>query len=230
MDESQSPAWAGILFFLGFLVIFLLVPWVMAREPLARDSSLGVHPRPFFSSDRERRLWLVTLAVLALVYSTLGLTNKLALTLREANLLGLSSTGVLLVVGAVIALRWARTGPGRHEVAAAIGVMAVCLMVFARTTIPERSHLFEYGMVAILIYQALKERRRNGRTVLVPPVLAVMATVLLGFLDEGIQSLIPSRVYDPDDVIVNAVSACVAIVASVFLGWARGLDLRSLIR
>ena len=78
--------------------------------------------------------------------------------------------------------------------------------------------------MAIVIYQALKERRRNGRRVPVPAVLAVVATALLGWLDEGLQALLPNRVYDIDDVLINSISGLVAITSSVFLAWARRLD------
>ena len=228
----MGSAWADVLFASGFFVVFLIVPWIMAREPSDRDPLRtgpgfpGSTPWPRFSSDRERRLWLSLLAVLVVIYSTMGPARELALSLRERNLLGLSSTAFLLVVGGVIAVRWMKTRPGRHEIAAGLGVTAVILMASGRTTITERTHLFEYGLVAILIYQALRERRRSGRSVPVPAVLAVVATALLGWLDEGIQSLIPGRVYDTDDIFVNSVSGIVAITSSLFLAWARRLDAR----
>ncbi len=231
-QSPQGPGWATALFFLGFFVIFLIVPWIMARVRADRDrhvgepGSDGAVSGPVFSSDRERRLWLCLLAVLMVIYSTMGLVRELALTLRENNLLGLTSTAVLLLAGVAIAVRWAKTRPGRYEIVTALGVTAVCLMAVARTTIPERTHLFEYGLVAILIYQALTERRRNGRPVPLPAVLAMVATALLGWLDEGFQTLLPGRFYDIDDVLVNAVSGAVAITSSLFLAWARRLDAR----
>ena len=38
---------------------------------------------PLFISDRERRLWFLTLAVVAAIFSTLGLATRLAGALRE---------------------------------------------------------------------------------------------------------------------------------------------------
>ena len=67
----------------------------------------------------------------------------------------------------------------------------------------ERTHLFEYGIVAVLIYQALSERAGNGRRVRAPALLALVATILLGWLDEGLQALIPNRVYDNFDVVAE---------------------------
>ena len=121
-QSPQGPGWATALFFLGFFVIFLIVPWIMARVRADRDrhvgepGSDGAVSGPVFSSDRERRLWLCLLAVLMVIYSTMGLVRELALTLRENNLLGLTSTAVLLLAGVAIAVRWAKTRPGRYEI------------------------------------------------------------------------------------------------------------------
>ena len=59
-----------------------------------------------FSSARERRLWLWTLAVVVAIYSTLGLAATLAEVLREHGLLEAASFVLfllgLLLVGATI--------------------------------------------------------------------------------------------------------------------------------
>jgi VanZ family protein len=89
----------------------------------------------------------------------------------------------------------------------------------------ERTHLFEYGIPAVLVYEALSERVRNGRRVPVPAVLTVVVTALLGWLDEGIQALLPNRVYDLRDVGVNALAGLMAIVASLLLARARRWDI-----
>ncbi len=41
----------------------------------------------------------------------------------------------------------------------------------------------------------------------------------LGWIDEGIQSLLPNRVYDMRDVGVNAIAALMTIVGSMTLQW-----------
>ena len=43
--------------------------------------------KPFFSSDRERRLWAWTLAVVVAIFSTLGLAANLAGRLRDRGLI-----------------------------------------------------------------------------------------------------------------------------------------------
>ena len=107
--------------------------------------------------------------------------------------------------------------PGRREIWVALGVTAVYGMAMLRMggSPEERTHLFEYGIVAVLIYQALAERGRNGRRVPVPAALALVTAVLLGWLDEGIQALLPNRVYDTFDVASNSLAALIAIGANV---------------
>ena len=103
----------------------------------------------------------------------------------------------------------------------ALGVTAVYAMAVVRMggTLEERTHLFEYGIVAALINQALRERAANGRRVPAPAVLALVATVAVGWLDEGLQALIPNRVYDSFDVVRNTVAALIGIGGSVVVGW-----------
>ena len=165
------------------------------------------------------------------IYSTLSPAQELAAVLRERGLLGVSSGAVMLVVGLVIAVHWAKTRPGLIEVTAGLGVLAAYLATMVRLPVPEaRSHLFEYGLVAMLIDQALTERRRNGRRVPVPPLLALVATALLGWIDEGIQAFLPNRVYDIVDVGQNAGFAALAITSSLVMRLARSLDILGRIR
>ena len=215
----------------------LIVPWIMAREsskldpPVAAGGFLGPSSGSLFSSNRERRLWLWILAVMVAIYSTLSPAQEVAAALRERNLLRVSTAAFLLLVGVVIAVKWAKTRPDRREIGAALGITAVYLTTLIRLPVPEaRSHLFEYGLVAMLIYQALTERRRNGRRVPVPAALAVVATALLGWLDEGIQWLLPNRVYDLLDVGFNALAGLAAVSAILFMEWARRWDVLKRIR
>jgi hypothetical protein len=177
---------------------------------------------PLFPSVRERNLWLLVLVVLIAIYSTLGPGGALAAFLRERNLLRISISLVVLLAVGFIAWRWLRSRPNIGEVGVALGIAAVYLFAWIRIPIPEeRTHLIEYSLVAVLIYLALTERQRNGRRVPVPALLAIVATALLGLLDESIQAILHHRVFDFIDVGFNAGAGLMAILAIVALAWAR---------
>jgi hypothetical protein len=176
-----------------------------------------------FASSRERRLWMWVLAVLFAIYSTVGLAGTLAQVLRGQNALGIAfAAGFLVVIAAVIGIAL-HTRPRASDMWVAVGVIAVYWMVMVRMGVSplERTHLFEYGLLAVLIYEALVEGKRSERRVPVPAVLAVLITALLGWIDEGVQAFLPNRVYDLRDVGVNALAGLVATMARIALAWAR---------
>ena len=187
----------------------------------------------WFSSRRERRLWVWTLLVVAAIYSTLGLATTVAGLLRESGLLNESLAVVMflagmVLVGATIVTRGLQVRPGGTEIAVALGIATAYFMVFVRIAIlEERSHLIEYSVVALLIYEALAERASQGRRVPVPAVLAFVLAVVVGAVDEGIQAIIPVRVFDPLDILFNALAAFMAVAGSVALAWARRRTLKS---
>lgn len=174
-----------------------------------------------FSSRRERRLWLWTLAVVVAIYATLGLARTAAGILRDLGLLeAFFGLGMFLLAAAIVA-QGVKARPGWREIAVALGVAAATLMVFARIGSPEeRTHLIEYGVVGLLIHEALLERQSRGRRVPLPPLLAILATAALGLLDECIQAFLPSRVFDPRDILFNLLAGTMAVSASVALAWA----------
>jgi hypothetical protein len=180
-------------------------------------------PLPFFSSARERRLWLWTLAVVGAIYATLGLPTKLVGVLFKEDLFGAIFFYAFLLIGVAILTQGLKMRPRGFEIGVGLGAAAVYLMVFSRLGIPERTHLFEYGVLALFMYEALTERAGNGRRVPIPALLAIGATALIGALDEGIQALLPNRVFDLIDILFNAFAGLMAVLASVALAWARRL-------
>ncbi|MYD64682.1 MAG: VanZ family protein [Chloroflexi bacterium] len=178
---------------------------------------------PLFASGRERRLWLWTLAVVVGIYATIGFGSTVAGVLREGGLIEASLfLGAMALVGATVVAQGLRARPGGVEVAVALGVAVVYVLVLMRVASPvERSHLIEYSVLAVFVYEALTERASQGRRVPSPALLAVFATALVGTVDECVQWLAPSRVFDPVDIVFNALAAVMAVLASRALGWAR---------
>ena len=174
-----------------------------------------------FVSRRERRLWLWTLTVVVAIYSTLGLAGSLADVLDNRDLTTVSFALGMLLIGVTVVTQGLRTKPSGAEIGVALGVVVVYLMVLLRMALAERSHLIEYGVVASFIYEALEERAGQGRRVPAPAALAVLATGAVGVLDEGIQVFLPSRVFDPVDMLFNALAGVMAVLVRVVLARVR---------
>ncbi len=176
-----------------------------------------------FRTNRERRLWGWALAVLIAIYSTVGLAGTLASTLAEHDLLGGAfALAFLVVIAAVLGMGLQRR-PKANELWIAAAVAAVYGMIVVRMGITpiERTHLFEYGLLAVLIFEALVERGGHEGSLLTAATVAVLLATGFGWIDEGIQWFLPNRVYDLRDVGVNALAGLVATLASLALAWMR---------
>ena len=187
-------------------------------EPSAKRARQESSPR--FTSPRQRRLWLTVGGVVLAIWTTLGLAGVLAERLEPTGLpaavFGLAFLCVVAaIVGHGIALR-----ASRRQAWVLVGIVAAYAMVFVRLGVVERTHLFEYGIVGILVHAALLERVANGGRVRWPAVTAALAAAALGWIDEGIQAVLPNRVYDLRDVAFNALAGAMAVAATVVLRWA----------
>ena len=168
------------------------------------------------TSRRERRLWIGALLVLAAIWSSLFLAGALVPVLREQALLG-AAFGVGFVL-AIVAVAWGalRIGETGREVWIGLALAVAAWMVLVRLGVPgaDRTHLFEYGLLGVLMYESLRERRRNGATGPPPAFAAILLTSAAGALDELVQAVNPGRVLDPRDLFVNALAAVSAVSAS----------------
>lgn len=187
-----------------------------------------------FLTRRERNLWWSACGLLALIYSTLSLVRPLTEWLRDQNLL--IPLLILLFAGfAGWGLRGLRRRPpGRWEAGVLVGVaLAYGVLFLTLHSAEEAMHFVEYGLVAVLVYEALSERKEaravaGGWVLLRRPTLgAVLLTGAAGWLDEGIQHLLPDRYYDLRDVAFNAAAALLALAAIAGRDWARRRDRES---
>jgi len=115
-----------------------------------------------------------------------------------------------------------------------VGV-AYCALLTSIPMLPEeRLHFLQYGAVAALIYLALEERRLRldeagtGRVDLptrLPSIaVAAVATGVLGWIDEGIQAILPNRYYDIRDVAFNAAAGIICLASLRLVEWARASE------
>ena len=179
----------------------------------------------FFASDRERRLWMWSLAAVLAIYSTLIFSSLLSDVLYSQGLSAILFVTGMFLVGVTILTQGLKTRPGGVEIGIGIGIAVVYGMVFVRLSIPERSHLIEYGVVAVFIYEALRERASQGRRVPVPWLLAISLTTLIGAIDEFLQLFLPHRHFDKTDILFNFLAALATVIVLVVLGWSRRLTI-----
>ena len=156
------------------------------------------------------------------LFASLTLAGKLARVLGQSPAGGvLFGLGCLLVLLAVMT-QGLKARPRGLEIGVALGVVAAYILVFVRISVPaERTHLIEYGVLALLLHEALLERARNGRRAPVPWFTAMLLTASIGVLDELVQGMLPSRVRDPRDMGFNALAAVMAVTANASLSWVR---------
>ena len=175
-----------------------------------------------FTSKREKKLWLGVLIVVIGIYALIFIGRPLAGYLRDREMLSNGFWLAIFLVAATVAWHGWKRRVHYLEIGIWLGVIAIYLLAFLRMAVPEeRSHLIEYSVLAIFIYEALKERVRNGQYVWKPAIFSIIATSLIGLVDECIQILIPARVFDPIDIFFNTLASILAIGASTTISWVR---------
>jgi hypothetical protein len=189
-----------------------------------------------FRSRLERRLWLAAGGLLVAIFATLAWVRPASKVLRDLGMLRATMIGMFLVLAAGVAWALAKTRPRWREVAVLVPFGGFYLAVLATMERAEEAfHFVQYGAFGGLVYGAMAVRwdagaglvpaeaagldppsppRRPGLRTLLPPALgAAIITALAGWLDEGIQYLLPDRYYDLRDVGFNALAGLLAVAA-----------------
>ena len=181
-------------------------------------------------SRTERRLWIAAGGWLLLIYSTLYYVRGPIELLRERNLLRLTVAAVFLLAAATVTFFLLRQRPGWRGVAVLVVFGAAYAALILKVQSPEEKlHFIEYGVLAGLIHAALVTRRRrltgqvrwSASAMVWPGVVTVLLTAALGWGDEGLQAILPNRVYDLRDVGFNVIAAAIAVAASTAWRWAQ---------
>lgn len=178
---------------------------------------------PPFVSAKEKRLWLWAATVLVAILATLFIGRPLANQLRDQNIQAIFFLFGLIMTGAAIVVHALRVKPNQIELSIIYGIVAVYGMFIFRLGAPERSHLIEYSVLAILVHKALIERFKDTNSILKPALLGLTITFLIGVLDESIQLFLPNRVFDVEDIVFNGMATAMAISANVLITWVRTL-------
>lgn len=173
-----------------------------------------------FTSEYEKRIWRLIFVIIITMYATASLVGELTIWLVERRMLEHTMFwSFVVIVIAVIIIGLLNTK--RKFIWMVIGVLAVLVMASIRVgfTPAERTHLFEYGLIAVLIYEALFERKKQGIKITNPILVSILITTLLGVIDEVTQLLIPNRVFDWLDIGMNTLAALAAMLAVFLLKW-----------
>jgi len=169
-----------------------------------------------FTSKRERKLWIWAFVVFMAIYATLFFGGQLIDFMVERRLIEQSTFYLFIILILSFVFSGLKSSGKRLEYWIYAGVIAVYGMALLRLdlTTAERSHMFEYGLLAILIYEALVERRRNGVIIKFPVLVAAMAAGTIGLLDECIQYFISYRVFDIVDIGFNYLASAFGVILS----------------
>lgn len=162
-----------------------------------------------------RARWLLG-ALLLFIYATLSVARVVSNALRDAGVLrltvavcfSLAAVVVAVTIGRIRALRRPKT----------LGVLVLCGLGYAAVIWPmespeEKLHFIEYGLVGLLTFASMPERWSTWPRFL----FGALLTLAAGWLDEGIQGLLPTRHYDLRDVGFNLLAGLLAMTAFLFV-------------
>lgn len=181
------------------------------------------------AGGRERLYAATSLLLVVVTWATLYWARFAADWLRARGWVTTTMTAVFVVAAAAVLVAVARSRPGRLEIAVLVAFGALyAAAVLPLVAQPEEAlHFVQYGAVGGFAYGWFDARRRRleaaGRRsrIAFPALAAFLFTAAAGWIDEGIQHLLPNRYYDLRDVAFNAAAGALAIAAMVALRWAR---------
>lgn len=158
---------------------------------------------------------------LAAIFLTLILGNPLLAYFDNQGLQALVFVLVLLMVLTTVVLHGLKPMTSGKEMVLLIGMSAVFILFFLRLGLAERSHLVEYSVLAIFIFEALSERaiHREG-----PKPIWLFSFLLafgIGIVDECLQAVVPNRVFDIEDIVFNGLAVVMALAGSMLLAFIR---------
>ena len=158
-------------------------------------------------SEAERRWSMAAAAWAALVLAMVPLVRPLQRWVA-ANL-GSATFGWAVVLAIVTTTVWLMIRfPAATRLGVAATILATATLALAWTASlwqrPEEAvHLVQYGVLAVLVQRALRERHPD----LTAYPSAVLLTLFVGIVDEVIQWMVPGRFWDLRDVALNGGAA-----------------------
>jgi hypothetical protein len=155
------------------------------------------------------RIWIAIGAYVAAIYLTLPLMrpalNFLYSSLGRETLSDIVNALLLTAAGLLFFLLWRRVHL-RSLLPAVLPLVPALAFIFLMERPEERVHFLEYGVLGFLVLQA------TGRRM----ALSLAFVILVGVADEFIQLLLPNRVGDLRDVVMNGAGGAFGLWARRF--------------
>ncbi len=153
--------------------------------------------------NKKQKQWMIAGLWLLFIYATLPLARSISGFLREAIPFSAAiNAGIFLTVTAI--LIFVLIERINHDL---LNYLLLTLILIAGGLIvcfikipEEKIHFLQYGVLSFLILRALNDEQPRAKHYL----LAFILTAGCGWLDEGIQHLLPQRYYDLRDILFNA--------------------------
>lgn len=164
----------------------------------------------------RKRYWLFVLGWVSLVYSTLYIVRPICDFLKATTpfsfLINVLCSAFLF---SIIMRLWMKICIRRWS-SYLIVILVVLAYVYGLVTLQlssEKIHFIEYGFLAYLVIKAISLDIKKP----IAYGFAFLLVTIIGWVDEGIQNILPNRYYSIDDVILNSISgALVLLLVFVF--------------
>ena len=175
-----------------------------------------------FYSNREKWFWIGALAVLLGISATLIIDRPFRDLIKSQDVDAILFLYGMFMWGLAAFFHGIRRKTSVLEVWVVVGLMCVYFMVFFRMTLPtERSHLIEYGILALFVWEALRERQKFQKKLKWIGMWTILICTCVGVIDEVLQLFIPNRVFDFQDIFFDGMAASLAVGGSELMKWTR---------
>ena len=165
---------------------------------------------------RRRTLWWTLLTLyLASIYATLGIMpavwSRINTIVRNKIVCIVYAAYFGIAIALISYMRYARKRqPVLKQILLLLFIAIIFVMVKMGVTPAEKIHTIQYGIVGIIVYNALKVDfdRVDPRLYLIGALVCTVA----GALDEYIQWLLPNRYFGWNDVFTNGASGILILL------------------
>jgi VanZ family protein len=171
----------------------------------------------------QKTIRIVLAAYLATIYATLGVMKTITIFLRERGMLRLTVVSLFAcaaIVAVAVLFRDPLNRTKRVMWTLAIAACVYLAAIYPMSSPEEKVHFIEYGVVALLAQASAPAawplRRQRAA--------AALFVLVAGWIDEGIQALLPNRFYDLRDVLFNTFAGLMALGVAAAVMRARRVD------